>query len=84
MEAPSPGLRNLDQVGTSQVQTLLKLNGNTIQELSNIEKLDFNIFSVMESTFGEELVTVTSYLLATQNCFSFIDFDTFRHFMTAI
>ena len=65
---------------------MLKVKGDTRAELRKIEMLDFNIFKIQEDTQDNELVAVTSYILAKENIFAklSISLETYMKFIQRI
>lgn len=65
---------------------MLKINQEGRTELTNIESLEFNIFKIQECTMSNELVTVSSYILAKENIFlsQKMPLEVFLNFMEKI
>lgn len=77
---------NKVQITTDFIVNALAINQAAREELTLIDQLSFNIFKVQEMTLQNELVTVTSYILAKQSIFSKmnIPYDIFLTFMATI
>jgi hypothetical protein len=48
----------------------MNLSAETMNELSNVDNLDFNIFKLKELTKGNELLALSTYLMQTKSLFS--------------
>ena len=68
------------------VEKKLNLGEAACEEMDRIDQLYFNIFHMQEFTHENELVAVTSYILAKHDIFSKVNlsFDTFLHFIKQI
>lgn len=68
------------------IEKQLNLSEYALEEMDKIDYLYFNIFNVQSATNDNELVTVSSYILAKHGIFNKINinFDTFMCFMKQI
>jgi hypothetical protein len=57
-------------VTTEKVEDMLKINIDGREELNKIESIEFNIFKIQLCTVSNELVTITSFILAKENIFA--------------
>ena len=73
-------------VSTEKIEDLLKVNIDGRDELNKIETLDFNVFKIQQYTVSNELVTITSYILAKENIFASkkLPISTYLNFMEKI
>ncbi|CDW89816.1 UNKNOWN [Stylonychia lemnae] len=73
-------------VTVDKVENTLEFSDKTKKEFEKIATLDFNIFTVQNFTLQNELVTITTYLLAQENMFHSlkIDLETFINFIEHI
>jgi hypothetical protein len=64
----------------------MKLNSHSREELKKIDYLEFNIFKIKDETENNELVTVTSLILAKEGIFEKVQLqlDTYMMFMSRI
>ncbi|CDW90418.1 3 5-cyclic nucleotide phosphodiesterase family protein [Stylonychia lemnae] len=74
------------QITNDKIDEMLVLNEQAKAELENLQKLEFNIFKIQDYTQQNELITVTSYILAQQNIFQTIQlqYKTFRNFISKV
>ncbi len=88
---PSVGPSDIDSarkyiISTDKIEDMLKVNLDGREELKKIDTLDFNIFKIQQYTLSNELVTVTSYILAKENIFASkkLQISTFLNFIEKI
>lgn len=70
-------------VSTDKIEDMLKINLDGREELHRVDTYEFNVFKIQELTLSNELVAVTSYILAKENIFATkkIPVSTFINFM---
>jgi hypothetical protein len=73
-------------ITTDIVERTLRLKQEASLELNKIETCHLDIFNLEHVTAGNELVAVTSYIIAKENIFQSqnISYDTFLSFMKRI